>query len=333
MKYIRLGTSGLEVSRLAFGCMSFGTPDDKRPWTLEDDAARPLFRRAIEAGVTFIDTANIYGTGASEELTGRMLREFARRDDIVLATKVYNRMRPGPNGAGLGRKAILSELDASLKRLQTDYVDLYQIHRWDYETPIEETLEALNDVVRAGKVRFIGASSMYAWQFAKALFTAQRHGWARFVSMQSEISLIRRDEEREMVGLCLDQGVGLIPWSPLGGGKLTRPWGEATLRNQTDRFNKTMYDPAEEGDRDIVAAVQNVAAARGVPMAQVALAWLLQKPGITAPIVGITRMGHLDDALSALDLQLTDDEIARLEQPYRPLPVPGYLQPAAARRP
>jgi aryl-alcohol dehydrogenase-like predicted oxidoreductase len=327
MKYTRLGKTGLEVSRICFGCMSFGVPDDKRPWILQDDEARPLFRKALESGINFFDTANIYADGTSEELTGRMLKEMARRDEIVLATKVYNRMHAGPNGMGLGRKAIMSEIDNSLRRLGTDYVDLYQIHRWDYETPIEETLEALHDVVKAGKARFIGASSMFAWQFAKALFTADLNHWTRFVSMQSEISLVMREEEREMIRLCRDQGIGLIPWSPLGGGKLTRPWGETTKRSQTDRFNKTMYDVTEGGSREVVAAVESLAKARGVPMAQIAMAWLLHKDGITSPIIGATKVKHIEDAVAAVDLRLSPEEIAQLEAPYQSRPVPAYLLP------
>jgi 1-deoxyxylulose-5-phosphate synthase len=307
--------------------MSFGVPDEKRPWILQDDEARPLFRKALESGINFIDTANIYADGTSEELTGRMLKEMARRDEIVLATKVYNRMRAGPNGMGLGRKAIMSEIDHSLRRLGTDYVDLYQIHRWDYETPIEETLEALDDVVKAGKARFIGASSMFAWQLAKALFTSDLRGWSRFVSMQSEISLVMREEEREMMGLCRDQGVGMMPWSPLGAGKLTRPWGEATERSQTDRFNKTMYEDNEGGSREVVATVEALAKARGVPMAQIAMAWLLHKDGITSPIIGATRADHIEDAVAAIQLSLTPEETARLEAPYQPRPVPGYVLP------
>jgi aryl-alcohol dehydrogenase-like predicted oxidoreductase len=307
--------------------MSFGVPDEKRPWILQDDEARPLFRKALESGINFIDTANIYADGTSEELTGRMLKEMARRDEIVLATKVYNRMRAGPNGMGLGRKAIMSEIDHSLRRLGTDYVDLYQIHRWDYETPIEETLEALDDVVKAGKARFIGASSMFAWQLAKALFTSDLRGWSRFVSMQSEISLVMREEEREMMGLCRDQGVGMMPWSPLGAGKLTRPWGEATERSQTDRFNKTMYEDNEGGSREVVATVEALAKARGVPMAQIAMAWLLHKDGITSPIIGATRADHIEDAVAAIQLSLAPEETARLEAPYQPRPVPGYVLP------
>jgi aryl-alcohol dehydrogenase-like predicted oxidoreductase len=307
--------------------MSFGVPDEKRPWILQDDDARPLFRKALEAGINFIDTANIYADGTSEELTGRMLKEMARRDEIVLATKVYNRMRPGPNGMGLGRKAIMAEIDHSLRRLGTDYVDLYQIHRWDYETPIEETLEALHDVVKAGKARFIGASSMFAWQFAKALFTSDLRGWTRFASMQSEISLVMREEEREMMGLCRDQGIGLIPWSPLGAGKLTRPWGQTTKRSQTDRFNKTMYEVVDGGSREVVSAVEAVARARGVPMAQVAMAWLLHKDGITSPIIGATRVSHLEDAVAAVEFSLSPEEIEQIEAPYQPRAVPAYLLP------
>ena len=337
MKYTRLGKTGLEVSRICFGCMSFGAVNEQRPWVLQDDEARPIFRKALESGINFIDTANTYAAGTSEELTGRMIREMAKRDDIVLATKVYNRMRPGPNGVGLGRKAIMTDIDHSLRRLGTDYVDLYQIHRWDYETPIEETLEALDDVVRAGKVRFIGASSMFAWQFAKALFTSDIKGWSRFVSMQSEVSLVSREEEREMIGLCKDQGIGMIPWSPLGAGKLTRPWGEPTKRNQTDRHNKTMYDVTDGGAREVVAAVEAVARARGVPMAQVATAWLLQKDGITSPIIGASKVGHVEDAVAAVDLTLSSDEITTLETPYLPRATPAYLLPGTpdrlARRP
>jgi aryl-alcohol dehydrogenase-like predicted oxidoreductase len=325
MKYTKLGKTGLENSRICFGTMSFGMPNEKRPWVLQDDDARPLFRKALEAGINFIDTANTYASGTSEELTGRMLKEMARRDEIVLASKVYNRMRPGPNGAGLGRKAIMSEIDNSLRRLGTDYLDLYQIHRWDYATPIEETLDALNDVVKAGKTRFIGASSMFAWQFAKALFTSDLNGWSRFVSMQSEVSLVAREEEQEMIGLCQDQGIALIPWSPLGAGKLTRPWAELTHRSRTDMFNKTMYDVKDGGEPDIVAAVAYLAQSRGVPMAQIAMAWLLHKDGITSPIIGASKLEHVQDAVAAVDLRLSADEIATLEAPYRPKGVPDYL--------
>lgn len=325
MDYVRLGGTGLEISRLCLGCMSFGVPDNKRPWILEEAAARPLFRRAWDSGIRFFDTANIYADGSSEEITGRLLRELGGRDDYVLATKLYNRMRPGPNGAGLGRKAIFAELDNSLHRLGTDHVDLYQIHRWDYQTPIEETLEALADVVRAGKVRYIGASSMYAWQFSKALFTARANGWPRFVSMQCELSLARREEEREMLPLCIDQEIGVLPWSPLGGGLLTRPWGELTERARTDRFARTMYDEGAAGDRAVAQAVQQVASARGVPMAQVALAWGLARRPVAAPIVGATKLSHIDDAVAALGVALSADEVGTLEAAYRTRPAPAYL--------
>jgi aryl-alcohol dehydrogenase-like predicted oxidoreductase len=325
MEYVRLGNTGLEVSRLCLGCMSFGVPDENRPWVLQDDEARPLFRQAWEKGITFFDTANIYAKGTSEELTGRLLKELAPRDQYVLATKVYNRMSPGPNGAGLSRKAIFAEIDNSLTRLKTDYVDLYQIHRWDYFTPIEETLEALHDVVKAGKARYIGASSMYSWQFAKALFTADLHGWTRFVSMQNEVNLVAREEEREMLPLCVDQGIGVIPWSPLGGGKLTRPWGEATRRSQTNRFGMSMYEQTEGGAPDVVAAVQQLAERRNVPMARIALAWLLHKSEITSPIVGGTKASHVDDAVAAMDVKLTAEEIAQLEAPYQPRRAAIYL--------
>ena len=271
MSYVNFGNTGLEVSRLCLGCMSFGKADAKRPWVLGLDEARPLFRQAFESGINFFDTANIYGMGSSEEITGKLLREFGKRDSYVLATKLYNRMAPGPNGAGLGRKAIVAELDNSLARLGTDYIDLYQIHRFDWFTPIEETLEALHDVVRAGKVRYLGASSMYAWQFAKMLYTAERHGWTRFISMQSELHLAMREEEREMLPLCADRGVAVMPWGPLGGGLLTRPWGELTNRSSTDIYNKLMYDDPGSGGNAVVDAVEKVAKARGLPMAMVAM--------------------------------------------------------------
>jgi aryl-alcohol dehydrogenase-like predicted oxidoreductase len=322
MEYVKLGNTGLDVSRICVGCMSFGVPErGNHSWTLDEEQARPLIRAAVEAGINFFDTANVYSDGTSEEIVGRALKEYARRDEIVLATKVHGRMRPGPNGAGLSRKAIMTEIDGSLRRLGTDYVDLYQIHRWDYETPIEETLEALHDVVKAGKARYIGASSMYAWQFAKALYTADAHGWTRFVTMQNHYNLLYREEEREMMPLCADQGIGVIPWSPLARGRLTRDWDEVTARSQTDEFGKTLY---QERDREIVEAVAAVAEARGVSRAQVALAWVLGKPFVTAPIVGMGHRRHLDDALAALDLRLTDDEVARLEKPYVPHEVAGF---------
>jgi len=322
MEYGRLGDTGLEVSRICLGCMSYGEPDrGGHPWSLDEAASKPFIAKALDLGITFFDTANVYSAGSSEEIVGKWLGEMARREDVVIATKVHGRMRPGPNGAGLSRKAILHEIDASLTRLGTDYVDLYQIHRWDPEVPIEETLEALHDVVKAGKARYIGASSMASWQFAQALYTADLNGWTRFVSMQDHYNLLYREEEREMIPLCLDQGIGVIPWSPLARGRLTRDWDEGTARSETDEFGRSLY---AEGDRTVVDAVAAVAGARGVPRAQVALAWLAGRPGVTAPIVGATRPEHLDDAVAALDLELTDDELAGLEAPYRPHEVAGF---------
>ena len=324
MDYVRLGRTGLEVSRICFGCMSFGKVTDERPWVLGLDEARPMFRRAWEAGINFFDTANVYAEGTSEEITGALIKELAPRDEIVLATKVFGRMRPGPNGQGLSRKAILAEIDNSLRRLGTDYVDLYQIHRFDPVTPVEETMEALNDVVRAGKARYIGASSMWAWQFAKLQHAAERHGWTRFVSMQDQISLTYREEEREMIPLCLDQGIALLPWSPLGGGKLTRPWGTQTKRATTDRYNKSMYDKASAGDEAVVSALEALAGERNLPMAQIAMAWLLHKDGVTAPIVGASKLSHVEDAIAAVSVNLSRDEIDRLEAPYQPMAVSGF---------
>jgi len=333
MKYARLGTSGLKVSRICLGCMSYGDPDRlapdgsrRWPWALREADARPFFKRALELGINFFDTANVYSAGASEEVVGRAIKDFARRDDIVLATKVQGAMGSGPNGHGLSRKAIFQELDASLKRLGTDYVDLYQIHRWDDETPIEETLEALDDVVRAGKVRYLGASSMFAWQFSKALYLADRHGWDRFISMQNHYNLLYREEEREMTRLCRDRGVGMIPWSPLARGRLARASAssESSLRAQTDRFGKTLYDASADSDVRVVERVDAVAKARGVPNAQVALAWLLRQEGVTAPIVGATKMQHLDDAIAALAVKLSDEEARLLEERYTPHPVAGF---------
>ncbi|HEX4697845.1 MAG TPA: aldo/keto reductase [Actinomycetes bacterium] len=322
MEYGRLGDTGLEVSRICLGCMSYGGPDrGSHPWSLDEAASKPFIAKALDLGITFFDTANVYSAGSSEEIVGKWLGEMARREDVVIATKVHGRMRPGPNGAGLSRKAILHEIDASLARLGTDYVDLYQIHRWDPEVPIEETLEALHDVVKAGKARYIGASSMASWQFAQALYTADLNGWTRFVSMQDHYNLLYREEEREMIPLCLDQGIGVIPWSPLARGRLTRDWDESSARSETDEFGRTLYG---EGDRAVVDAVATVAQARGVPRAQVALAWLSGRPGVTAPIVGATKPEHLDDAVAALDLELTGDEVARLEAPYRPHAVSGF---------
>jgi aryl-alcohol dehydrogenase (NADP+) len=303
--------------------MSFGEPSrGNHPWSLPEDRARPLIEKALAAGITFFDTANVYSDGSSEEITGRAIRDLTDREDVVLATKVHGRMHPGPNGAGLSRKAILRELEASLRRLGTDYVDLYQIHRWDPHTPVEETLEALDSAVRSGKVRYLGASSMWAWQFSKALHVAGEHGWHRFVSMQDHYNLLNREEEREMLPLCADQGIGVIPWSPLARGKLTRDWDEQTARSETDQFGKRLY--SEDSDRAIVARVAEVAAERGVPRAQVALAWVLSRPVVTAPIVGVTKEHHLDDAVAAVDLRLTDEEVARLEEPYTPHAVVGF---------
>jgi aryl-alcohol dehydrogenase-like predicted oxidoreductase len=316
MDYTRLGSTGMQVSRICLGCMSFGEPErGGHPWSLGEQAARPIIRRALEAGITFFDTANVYSDGSSEEIVGQALADFARRDDVVLATKVHGRMRPGPNGAGLSRKAIMAEIDNSLRRLGTDFVDLYQIHRFDHATPIEETLEALHDVVKAGKARYIGASSMFAWEFSKMLNTSDRHGWARFVTMQDHYNLLYREEEREMLPLCWDEGIGVIPWSPLARGRLTRDWDVQTERSRTDEFGKRLY---MEEDRRIVQAVANVAEKRGVSRAQVALAWLLSKPVVSAPIVGVTRSEQLDDALDALSVELTAEEIEQLEEPYEP---------------
>lgn len=324
MQYTRLGSTGLEVSRICLGCMTYGDPKrGAHSWTLNEDASRPLIRKALDLGINFFDTANVYSLGSSEEIVGRALKDFAKRDEIVLATKVHGRMRPGPNGAGLSRKAILHEIDASLQRLGTDYVDLYQIHRWDYDVPIEETLEALADVVRAGKARYIGASSMFAWQFARSLDIAGMNGWPRFVSMQNHVNLLYREEEREMLPLCEEEGIGVLPWSPLARGRLTRDWDASTERTQTDEFGKTLYG-SQDSDRRVVEAVAAVATQRGVPRAQVALAWLLAKPVVTAPIVGASKPNHLDDAVAALDLELSAPEIEALEAPYTPHEVKGF---------
>jgi aryl-alcohol dehydrogenase-like predicted oxidoreductase len=326
MNYTNLGTSGLRVSRVCLGMMGFGNGSD-RPWVIDEDAAEPIVRAAVEGGVTFFDTADAYSGGASEVATGRLVPKYLTRDEAVIATKVFMPVGAGENGGGLGRKHILSGIDASLKHLDMDYVDLYQIHRWDPRTPIEETMEALHDVVRAGKARYIGASSMFSWQFAKAQYTAEAHGWTRFVSMQNHYNLIYREEEREMIPLCLDQGVGCIPWSPLARGVLagnrTRDGGRHTTRSSTDAFTDYLYD--QPTDFDVVDAVVEVAAARDVAPAQVALAWLLAKPGVSAPIVGATKKKHLKDALAAEALELSEDEIAALEKPYVPHPVLGHF--------
>ncbi len=325
MQTTRLGRTGLQVSRLCLGCMTYGVPDrGAHPWTLDEAASRPLIRQAVELGINFFDTANAYSDGTSEEIVGRALRDFARRDEIVVATKVRFASRKAPNVGGLSRKAILREIDASLKRLGMDHVDLYQIHRWDPSTPIEETMEALHDVVKAGKARYLGASSMFAWQFAKAQQVATENGWTRFVSMQPELSLLYREEEREMLPLCRDQGVGVIPWSPLARGRLARPWGETTPRIATDTFGNNLFAHTEANDREVADALAKVAAQRGATRAQVALAWLLRKPGVTAPIIGASRPGHFDDAVAALAIELSDAEVAALEAPYRPHAVVGF---------
>jgi len=325
MEFTRFGRSGLEVSRLCLGCMSYGVPErGTHPWSLGEAESRPFIRRALDLGINFLDTANVYSDGTSEEIVGRALKDFAPRDEIVLATKVHGRMRKGANGAGLSRKAILSEIDHSLRRLGTDYVDLYQIHRFDPDVPLEETLEALHDVVKAGKARYIGASSMYAWQFARALHLAERHGWTRFVSMQNYVNLLYREEEREMLPLCRAEGIAVMPWSPLARGRLTRDWDQGSARSETDAFGRTLYAKTGEADRKVVEAVAAVAAARGVPRAQVALAWVLQQPGVTSPIVGATKLEHLDDAVAALALRLSPAEIASLEAPYVPHAVVGH---------
>lgn len=324
MEYIRFGSTGLKVSRICLGCMSYGGPTERWPWALDEEQSRPFIQQALDLGINFFDTANVYSNGRSEEIVGKALRDFASRDEVVIATKVFFEMGSGPNDCGLSRKHILSSIDASLKRLGTDYVDLYQIHRWDYDTPIEETLEALHDVVRAGKARYIGASAMHAWQFAKALFTAELNGWTRFVSMQPHYNLIYREEEREMLPLCQDQKIAVIPYSPVAKGLLTRKPNKErneTLRAQTDAIGKRLYN---EEDLSIAQQVYDVAEARGLPMAQIALAWMLSKPVVTAPIIGATKPHHLDDAVASLSVQLTPDEIHHLEEAYQPHPILGY---------
>jgi aryl-alcohol dehydrogenase-like predicted oxidoreductase len=325
MNYITLGRTGLQVSRICLGCMTYGVPDrGAHPWSLDEEASRPFIRRAVESGINFFDTANSYSDGTSEEIVGRALRDFARRDEIVVATKVFYPARKAPNQMGLSRKAILAGIDASLERLGMDYVDLYQIHRWDSRTPIEETLEALHDVVKSGKARYIGASSMWAWQFCKALQVSSRNGWTRFVSMQDYYNLLYREEEREMLPLCAAEGIGVIPWSPLARGRLTRDWDETTERLRTDEFGRTLYAASVDADRRVLARVTEIATARGIPRAQVALAWLLHKPVVTAPIVGASRPHHLDDAIAAVSVTLTAEEIAALEEPYVPHTVVGF---------
>lgn len=325
MQYTNLGNTGLKVSRICLGCMSYGVPArGNHSWVLDEAESRPFIKQALDLGVNFFDTANVYSDGTSEEIVGRILREYTTRDEVVIATKVHGRMRPGPNGQGLSRKAIMSEIDQSLKRLGTDYVDLYQIHRWDYETPIEETLEALNDVVKSGKARYIGASSMHAWQFLKALHTSREHGWSQFVSMQDYLNLLYREEEREMLPLCEAEGIGVIPWSPLARGRLTRDLDATTTRSEADQFGKTLYADTANVDRVIIERVKEIAEERGVTRAQIALAWVLQKRPVTAPIVGATKLHHLEEAVRALEIGLTDEEIERLETPYTPHAVVGF---------
>src|SRR5882757_4119708 len=326
MRYTKLGRTGLDVSRLCLGCMSYGGGNSGfHQWSLGEEESRPFIRKALEAGINFFDTANRYSVGKSEEVLGRALNDFARREEVVIATKVFNRMRPGPNGAGLSRKNILFEIDESLRRLGTDYVDLYQIHRFDHETPIEETMEALHDVVKFGKARYIGASSMHAWEFGKALAVAERNGWTRFVSMQNLVNLMYREEEREMLPLCADQGIGVIPWSPQARGRLTRDWDYTSLRTETDEAITRLFAKTEEADKKVVERVATVALARGISRAQVALAWLLAKPVITAPIVGATKLHHLDEALASVNVKLSGEEIASLEAAYLPHEVVGFV--------
>jgi aryl-alcohol dehydrogenase-like predicted oxidoreductase len=326
MEYTRLGSTGMKVSRICLGCMGFG--DATRwihKWVLNEENSRPIIQKALESGINFFDTANVYSIGASEEILGRALKDFARRDEVVIATKVFGKMSDYPNGSGLSRKAIMSEIDKSLKRLQTDYVDLYQIHRWDYETPIEETMETLNDIVRTGKARYIGASAMWAWQFQKALYVSEKHGWTRFVSMQNHLNLIYREEEREMVPLCREEKIGLIPYSPLASGRLTREWSsETTLRAETDQIAKGKYDSTSDADQLVVKRVAELAGKHGVPRSQIALAWLLQKVPVTAPIIGATKISHLEEAVGALSVKLTQDEVSYLEELYVPHRVVGH---------
>jgi aryl-alcohol dehydrogenase-like predicted oxidoreductase len=325
MRYVRLGSTGTEVSAIALGCMSYGEPTrGNHAWTLSEEDSIPLIRRAVELGITFFDTANVYSDGSSEEITGRALQAHTRREEVVIATKVHGAMGEGPNSRGLSRKHIMWQIDESLRRLGTDYVDLYQIHRFDPATPLEETLEALDDLVRAGKVRYLGASSMHAWQFSKALHLQRANGWSRFVTMQDHYNLVNREEEREMLPLCADEGVGSLPWSPLARGRLTRDWDASTARSETDEFGKTLYAAQEDSDRRVAAAVADVAAARGVPRAQVALAWVSRNPVVTAPIVGGTKVAHIEDAVASLELALTDDEVSLLEEHYVPHAVAGF---------
>jgi 1-deoxyxylulose-5-phosphate synthase len=325
MEYVRFGNTGMKVSKICLGTMTYGKPTERWQWALNEEESRPFIQKALELGINFFDTANVYSLGASEEVVGAALKDFAKRDEVVIATKVFNPMSQTPNDGGLSRKHIMSSIDASLRRLKTDYVDLYQIHRWDYDSPIEETLEALHDIVKSGKARYIGASSMYSWQFAKALYTSDLHGWTRFVSMQPHYNLIYREEEREMIPLCMDQKIAVIPWSPLARGLLTGKRTKErneTLRAKTDEFGKRLYH--SDSDFDIVNRLTEIATQRGLPNAQIALAWMLSKPAITAPIIGASKPGHLEDAVAALSVKLTQDEIAQLEELYQPHPVLGH---------
>ena len=325
MEYVKLGRTGLDVSRICLGCMTYGDPKrGTHAWTLDEEKSKPYIRRAVELGINFFDTSNSYSDGSSEEILGRALRESARRDEVVIATKVYFSESTKPNARGLSRKSIFTNIDASLRRLGTDHVDLYQIHRWDYKTPIEETLEALHDVVKEGKARYLGASSMYAWQFSKALHTAKDNGWTRFVSMQNHYNLLNREEEREMLPLCAAEGIAVLPWSPLARGRLARPWGTHTERMQKDDVSRKLYEGTDTADQKVVDRVGEVAERRGVARAQVALAWLLAKAVVTAPIIGASKSNHLEDAVAALSVKLTKEEIAALEEPYVPHGIVGF---------
>jgi aryl-alcohol dehydrogenase-like predicted oxidoreductase len=327
MQYVRLGNTGLKVSRLCLGCLAYGMPGTgPQTWSLSEEESRPFIKRALDAGINFFDTANTYSMGMSEEILGRAVRDFARREDVVIATKVCLPMNERPNGAGLSRKAIMQEVDASLRRLGTDYIDLYQIHRWDYATPIEETIEALHDVVKAGKALYIGACSMFAWQFSKAVYTARLNGWVPFVSMQNHLNLIYREEEREMLALCEDEGIAVLPWSPLARGRLARPMSDepVSARDAQDAYGHALYDATAQADRRVIEAIGEIAKIRNVAYAQVALAWLLQKNAVTAPIIGASKIHHLEDAIGALEIALASEEIARLEAPYSPRGVVAF---------
>ncbi|MCT9852218.1 aldo/keto reductase [Priestia megaterium] len=325
MEYTKLGNTGLDVSRFCLGCMGFGDAVNwVHPWVLDEEKSRPIIKKALDLGINFFDTANVYSHGVSEEILGSALKDYANRDEVVIATKVHQPMHKGPNGSGLSRKAIMSEVDKSLKRLGTDYIDLYIIHRWDYNTPIEETMEALHDVVKAGKARYIGASAMYAWQFQKALHVAEKNKWTKFVSMQNHLNLLYREEEREMLPLCKEEKIGVTPYSPLASGRLTRDWAEATYRSKTDEIQKSKYDGTIEADRLVVERVASIAEKHSIPRVHVALAWLLQKEQVTAPIIGATKISHLENAVDALSVKLTPEDVAFLEEPYIPHQVVGH---------